>query len=89
MRTPPAAASKWVSDGLYTAAYTEPEPTRRSLTHINRYHVTGTTAEESGGEIRGRTGPDHNKAEVKLDGAAIEDEDIAEQSLLFTNRSER
>lgn len=37
-------------------------------THINRYRVTGTTAEESGGEIRGRTGPDHNKAVVKLDG---------------------
>lgn len=37
-------------------------------THINRYYVTGTTAEDSGGEIRGRKGPDHNKAEVKLDG---------------------
>lgn len=40
-------------------------------THINTYYVTGTTAEESGGGIRGRKGPDHNKAEVKLDGAAL------------------
>lgn len=61
--------------------------TERSFTHTNRYYITGTTTENRRGK-RKNAGHDHNKAKARWICCCL-DEDIAGQTFLITNRSER